>query len=392
MEIVDTTESNFSLAAFKESFAQIRSGLAKYLKKDQGEAARAKALREIESILMKNNGASSISIGSDSLKLEIETIKAGFVRDFSNFKLSGFDFFGKILGKDEVTGDAFGFKKFEDEARTIFYIGDATGHGIQASLTVAITSKIFFEMTQSSHSLQEIVMTINNDLKKKIQGRYFLTGVFFEWSEKERKLRFVGGGHDPLYVYRKSTKTLEKVIPGGLAIGVRIITNMESLKVREIDLADGDILFGYTDGIIEARNPAGEVYSLKRLEGVLQNLPTLCKTPTELYDGLMKEVADFREGRLFEDDVSVYIFARNSERDNLVDTEEIRGILTELKASEKSIRSGKFKNMTKEQIAEHVKKERYDLELKNRLVRLEQLYELGEFFRLKQEVIQRLKE
>ena len=182
------------------------------------------------------------------------------------------------------------------------------------------------------------------------------------------------------------------MIPGGLAVGVRIITNMDSLKIREIDLADGDVIFGYTDGIIEARNPVGNIYSLKRLESTLAELSGRIKSPEALFDGLMEEVAVFREGRPFEDDVSVYVFSRNSERDNLVDAEEIKTILTELKVTEKNVKSGKFKNMTKDQITQAIEKERHEFELKNRLSKLEQLYELGEFFRLKQEVIQRLKE
>jgi serine phosphatase RsbU (regulator of sigma subunit) len=58
---------------------------------------------------------------------------------------------------------------------------------------------------------------------------------------------------------------VEKIIPGGLAMGVRNIVNANSIKVRDMLLDDGDFLMGYTDGIIEARNNKGELYGLERL-------------------------------------------------------------------------------------------------------------------------------
>jgi serine phosphatase RsbU (regulator of sigma subunit) len=58
---------------------------------------------------------------------------------------------------------------------------------------------------------------------------------------------------------------VEKIIPGGLAMGVRNIVNTNSIKVRDMLLDDGDFLMGYTDGIIEARNSKGELFGLERL-------------------------------------------------------------------------------------------------------------------------------
>jgi serine phosphatase RsbU (regulator of sigma subunit) len=57
-------------------------------------------------------------------------------------------------------------------------------------------------------------------------------------------------------VYRRKTKQIEKIVAGGLALGVRTITNKNSISAKELALDDGDILFGYTDGLVEVRDIA----------------------------------------------------------------------------------------------------------------------------------------
>ena len=78
--------------------------------------------------------------------------------------------------------------------------------------------------------------------------------MFFEHDSIGGKLRYVGAGHDPIFFYKKETGEVEKIIPGGIATGVRRITNVNSIKLKDMPMDDGDVFVGYTDGIIEARN------------------------------------------------------------------------------------------------------------------------------------------
>jgi len=148
----------------------------------------------------------------------------------------------------------------------VFYFGDATGHGVQACFTVALLSKLFFEFSKKIHNFQDLFRTLNNELKQKIKGRFFITSVFFELDITTNGLHFIGAGHDPMFLYRKATNTVEKIIPGGLALGVRIIPNVGSIKLRDLILENGDVLLGYTDGIIEIKDSTNTMYSLARLE------------------------------------------------------------------------------------------------------------------------------
>lgn len=52
-------------------------------------------------------------------------------------------------------------------------------------------------------------------------------------------------------------KRLELITPGNLALGVRIIKNVSSIKPKELPMKHKDALFGYTDGFVESRNSDG---------------------------------------------------------------------------------------------------------------------------------------
>ena len=175
---------------------------------------------------------------------------------------------------------------------TVFYLGDATGHGVQAAFTVSITSKLFYEHIGAYTSLRELMTNINNDLKRKIVGKFFMTGIFFEWDAQKKKLCFIGGGHDPMYIYRQRTSEIEKIIPGGLAIGVRTIKDPNLLKIQELNLEEGDFLITYTDGILEARNnETNEIYGLPRLEASIKKHANNNNVSSRgLYDALMGDV------------------------------------------------------------------------------------------------------
>ena len=116
-------------------------------------------------------------------------MNSGLSKDISGFSLHGFDFYGKILGKDKIVGDTFGYAK--EGSKTVFYLGDATGHGVQAGFTVAVLSKLFFEFSKKIKLFQDLFSTINNELKERLKGRIFVTSIFFELDSTSNKLSFI---------------------------------------------------------------------------------------------------------------------------------------------------------------------------------------------------------
>ena len=81
-------------------------------------------------------------------------------------------------------------------------------------------------------------------------------------------LIYINGGHDPLYILDPSGQIRQQLGPTGPAIGVLPNAKLDFGTAR---LAAGEILFGYTDGVVEARGADGSFYSEKRLVRLLKS-------------------------------------------------------------------------------------------------------------------------
>lgn len=153
----------------------------------QEYVTRQRALKNIEKLLIRSGTIENVT-DSESNEDLFSIMNSGLSKDISGFSLHGFDFYGKILGKDKIVGDTFGYVK--EGNKSVFYIGDATGHGVQAGFTVALLSKIFFDFSKKVRVFQDLFMTINNELKEKLKGRIFVTSIFFELDSTTNKLSF----------------------------------------------------------------------------------------------------------------------------------------------------------------------------------------------------------
>lgn len=339
-----------------------------------------RSLKEIESLLLRAGGIIDMPEGSERL---LEAVKSGTARAVSGFALPGFDFFGEIRGKDQIVGDTFG--SYTEGRRTIFYFGDATGHGVQAGFTVAALSKLFHEHVRKIKSFPELFVRINNDLKDRIKARMFVTAVFFEYDSEKNLLQYIGAGHDKMVYLHYAEKRTELITPGNLALGVRVIKNAASIKPKELPMRHKDALFGYTDGFVEARNgEGGEFYGLNRLVENFKTNYLKCECdPEKSYKALYKSANEFAAS--FDDDVSGFIWSRNTDKDVIVDKGELQAILDEVGLREKE-NIGGLKNRNRAEIMELLKKEKFERELKIRLIQLDRLYKMGEYLKLKQRI------
>ncbi|NCP76712.1 hypothetical protein GW830_01025 [bacterium] len=71
---------------------------------------RQRALKDIERLLTQSETINNISDENSNNEL-LSIMHNGLTKDIKDFSLQGFDFFGKILGKDKIVGDTFGYHK-----------------------------------------------------------------------------------------------------------------------------------------------------------------------------------------------------------------------------------------------------------------------------------------
>lgn len=353
---------------------------------------RMQTLRKFEMLLAKTWSIDNISQFdlSQAREEDFSIINGWLTKDIKDFEMYGFDFFWQIIWKEKIIWDTFGhFKNLNN--KIIFYFWDATWHWVQAWFTVAILSKIFIENSKSYKLLSDLVYRVNNFLKEKIKWKSFVTWIFFEWDYIKNSLKMVWAWHPPLFVYRKTERKVEKIIPGWLALWVRNITNVSSIKMKDIPLNDWDVIFGYTDWIVEAKNHEWTMFGINNTEDVFLKNAQKFNDPQKIYEWIIGDFNIFRWDIEITDDASFFIFVRNTNKDLIVNKTELEQILKETN-SKKKLKDIQFNKKTKEDIIEELRKEKQERELKIRLERLDRLAKIWEYIKLKQEVLVYYKE
>lgn len=215
--------------------------------------------------------------------------------------IPGLDIIAKTRPAAELGGDNFDFITEKDN--TYIYVGDVTGHGVPAALVMTIVHTLIHTFVEFYDNALDVVIQTNRRLKTRIKSTMFMTMLMLRWNHVTQKMSYVGAGHEHLLVYRAAKGQCEVRMTGGIALGM-IADNSKIVKEIDLPLDKDDVVILYTDGIVEARNMVGEMFTLDRL-----------KTAVELYapqygaEGIVYHVArDFSryvQEHIQEDDVTL---------------------------------------------------------------------------------------
>jgi len=127
----------------------------------------------------------------------------------------------------------------------------------------------------------------------------FATLFFGILNPSSGTLTYVNGGHEPLFIVGKGGIN-GRLNTTGPAVGMMPGTQY---KTDSIQLEKGDILFGFTDGVTEARSPLDELYTRIRLEKCVQNSPL--ESATAFLENVKSNLFDFIEQAPQSDDITM---------------------------------------------------------------------------------------
>jgi sigma-B regulation protein RsbU (phosphoserine phosphatase) len=210
----------------------------------------------------------------------------------------------------EVGGDLYDF--FEtDDGVFCFFIGDVSGKGVASALFMARAKNLIRLVTRllrgancSVPTPADIVTTVNRELCQDNTGMMFVTLFFGMLNPRTGDLRFTNAGHNPPYRLNGNEVT---AIAGskGHPLGVHHNSIYEN---GQLTLAAGDSVYLYTDGVTEAFNKKGDLFTEERLEAVLR--ATTGYRPDDLIKGVDKAVRDFADGAPQSDDITALALRR----------------------------------------------------------------------------------
>lgn len=220
-----------------------------------------------------------------------------------NPAIPGLDIAAKTRSAVELGGDNFDFITKDDN--TYIYIGDVTGHGVPAALIMIMVNTLVHTLVETYATAYEVVVNVNKQLKTKIKSTMFMTMLILRWNAVEKKMSFVGCGHEYLMIYRKKTGKCELTKSGGIGLGM-VPDNSKLIKEIDIEFNPGDMIVLYTDGVTEGRNMSGDMYSLERLTEAVERFG-----PEYGADGVVNHVAkdysQFVENHVQDDDVTLIV-------------------------------------------------------------------------------------
>jgi serine phosphatase RsbU (regulator of sigma subunit)/predicted ester cyclase len=159
----------------------------------------------------------------------------------------------------EVGGDFYDFFGLED-GRLGIVVGDATGHGVPAALVMASARSMLRAVAQASNSPGDALRRVNDPLATDIPPNMFVTCFYAILDPRSGSLTYANAGHDLPYLHRDGD--FEELRARGMPLGLMPDMVYEE---KETILQGGEAALFYSDGLVEAHDPKGEMFGFPRL-------------------------------------------------------------------------------------------------------------------------------
>ena len=207
------------------------------------------------------------------------------------------DIFAAITPAKKVGGDFYDFF-FLDEDRLCFAIGDVSGKGVPAALFMAVVKTLFKAIAGRVQNPSDILSTVNQEICRDNDSQMFTTLFCGILDTRTGEIKYSNGGHNPPYhLSRAGVQQVPKT--GGRVLGLLEET---SYGWGRLALGSSETIFLYTDGVTEAMDPAGQLFSERRVESILTQ--TKFASAREQIEHLTSQITLFAAGAEQSDDIT----------------------------------------------------------------------------------------
>ena len=210
--------------------------------------------------------------------------------------------------------------------KLLLCVGDATGHGVPSALITAATHSCAVTLEQVLPNLPPekisaafIASILNNAVCKSGRGTVKMTFFMGLIDPETGDMEYVNASHEPPLIYRHP--------PGQVGFAEGTKSNLESVECKpdptlgaslaseyhshRTNIGPSDVIVWYTDGITEARDPAGKEFGEGRLCRTL--LKVVGREPAEIRQYITTKVKEFCSGRPHDDDVTLVVLKRKAQ-------------------------------------------------------------------------------
>lgn len=222
--------------------------------------------------------------------------------------LEGYELAGCSIPAKDVGGDYYDFIPNPEPCQHGFVVADVTGKGVPASLLMAtMRATLRANIQNNPNDIVQALRQVNGDIYRDSPVDKFITSIYCNLDYESHELSYVNSGHNPPYIVRANDNRIEELDQGGVMLGI-----MEEIDLPKATLSidKGDILMLFSDGVTEATNPSGELFSEERFEQWLLDHNQL--SAEEMKDALLKTLQDYADGSPQSDDITFIIVKRTN--------------------------------------------------------------------------------
>ena len=172
---------------------------------------------------------------------------------------------GVSIPAREVGGDFFNYFALPD-GRLALLVGDVSGKGVSAALLMANVQATLRARLPLETELARLAAGLDVEVDANTPGGVYLT-LFLGILDVERGLlQYVNAGHNPQFLLH-AAGGIQPLSSTGLPIALYSGRGYQESRVQ---IGRGDLLFFYTDGLVETENEGGEMFGADRLQSLLE--------------------------------------------------------------------------------------------------------------------------
>ncbi|HLP28390.1 MAG TPA: PP2C family protein-serine/threonine phosphatase [Candidatus Didemnitutus sp.] len=233
-------------------------------------------------------------------------IQRGLVPDHARRFLE-FDLYGVSLPESIVGGDYFDYLSTNEQDRLGVVISDAASKGLPAAVQALFVSGAMRMGVSFETKMSSLISRLNTLIYDTFPHERFVSLCYCELTHSSNGLvLYANAGHCPPVHYRAASATIEFLQPTGGILG--IIADQQ-FRVENINMAHGDVLVMFTDGITEAQDRTGTLYGEERLIDIIRLNST--STSEVIAQAILDDVQIYSAGARYADDKTLIVIKRD---------------------------------------------------------------------------------
>jgi len=227
-------------------------------------------------------------------------IQRGLVpRNFAALGGAAAECFACLEPARAVGGDLYDVFRIDDR-HLCFVVGDVSGKGIPAALFMVMTITLIRSLARLSGRPDEILARVNDALAADNPSSMFVTLLCAVLDVETGRLTCASGGHLSPMLARPGGEPRPVVTSEGTLVGVQPGL---AFPATDVELAPGDLLVAFTDGVTEAMSPDGALFGEGRLRALLGGLGDI--SPAAAVNALLAGVRAFAASAEQADDIAI---------------------------------------------------------------------------------------